>query len=209
MAIDIANPMYSRQVARPLNVSGASVSKWIRSGCPAPPCKPHNKASPRVWHEEDLVALRAWLDRRRTPRLNALTTTAAARVLNCAKFSLLRWQKKGCPVPEKPRGQRERLWRACDLAAARRWLEQRKNRGGGREGTGANARSEAAGLFRCIGRDGATAEFLLRSIEPTTREVEVMRKITGGTYAEAALSFRRQVRREFVKLLEKEKRKKR
>src|SRR5580704_9268606 len=154
--IEVAKPMNTLQVAQLFGVGRIAVQKWIRSGgCPAPACRPHNRMFPRKWFAEDIERVREWLQRRRAPRATMLTTAEAARVLNCAKISLLRWKKEGCPVPQKPRGQRDRLWSACDLAAARRWLEQRRDHAAAGEGTIAqNALLEARAMYRCIGKIG-------------------------------------------------------
>ena len=156
----------------------------------------------------------------RTDSERRLSTHEVSRVFRVSRVTIQKWLKMGAPAPPPPTAARHgRGWDASDVARIRCWLEaravskrqERQNRNSHHvrddDAERASAASEARTLFRRVGRDGATLGSVLREIDVSDREAEVLKKIAGSTFIENALTFRQQVRREFLALTEKEEQK--
>jgi hypothetical protein len=128
------------------------------------------------------------------------------------------WTKAGCPSPPRPRSpvrrdlRLPRNWTAFHVAGLRRWLQDRKKwrqqiwkRNSASEDLvdcPSNAAIEAKHLYdlRATGQD---PKDILRSIEFTAREAEVLRKskgLGGHDFADQ-VRFRKDVAAEFRKLM--------
>jgi hypothetical protein len=137
------------------------------------------------------------VERKEAPNVNAVATSAAARTLGVRTHSLRRWEKEGLPVPAKRPGARDRRWAAVDLSAARVWIaKHKKERENAGSDTVGGARLEARALHRAAIKDNLAATSLLKSIQPTTRELETLWKITPPAqwpHIRAALNYRKAV----------------
>ncbi|MGA2248728.1 MAG: hypothetical protein ABSH48_27550 [Verrucomicrobiota bacterium] len=147
-----------------------------------------------------------------------MNTSEVAATFNVKRQTIHNWISNfACPAPPAPRSHRiaSRTWSAADVARLRAWREERKvarvrRDGGSKTKPGVETQSaklEAVSLLRRVRKGHATPASVLHEIGVTSCERTVLLKLSGFEFLAEALAFRRQVRVEFLKLVQKDEKK--